>query len=227
MATWGVVKQAFDAFKYNRDLLGKKKSARDLLREEIERRGTNLKKVGLADVKERVAENSKRQRAEEIRTKAKAIIFSALVLLGISWFVVSASSWSSAPRQVAPTDPSQLFTTHYDVLPDSSVMKTDHFPGSTKAARTILQKGLRQQRSVSYYESGERFRRALYNNDTLIVETYFFKSGDTIRGFPEIRDNAVHRLTMTDPTGTTMITFDFYDGKMIKDTYKEFPVGPK
>jgi hypothetical protein len=225
MATWGVVKQAFDTFKYNRDLLGKKKSAREIFREEIERRGTNLGKVKLADLKERVAARLKTQRAEEIRTKAKAIIFTSLLLMGISWFVVSASSWSSATKQ-EPTDPSKLFSSHYDVLPDSSVMKTDYYPGATKAARTILQKGLRQQRSVSYYESGERFRSALYYNDTLIAETYFYKSGDTIRRFPEIRDNKVHKITLTDPTGATAITFHFYDGKMIRDTYVETPARP-
>jgi antitoxin component YwqK of YwqJK toxin-antitoxin module len=100
-------------------------------------------------------------------------------------------------------------------------LKVDYFPHGPKAAETILKNGLKHQHSESYYETGEQFRSSLYFYDTLVREFYFFKSGDTIKNFPDIRDNQVHHVSILNEGHTRKCEFYFYDGKMITGTYQE------
>jgi antitoxin component YwqK of YwqJK toxin-antitoxin module len=104
---------------------------------------------------------------------------------------------------------------------DNTIHKIDYFPKGSKAAETFLKNGLKHQNSESYYQTGEQFRSALYYYDTLVTEVYFFKSGDTIKNFPMITDSEVHHIKAIDKSNSAEIQFDFYDGKIIHNTYQE------
>jgi hypothetical protein len=53
---------------------------------------------------------------------------------------------------------------------------------------------------------------------------YFFKSGDTIKNFPAIVTKEVYHIKVVNPRNKMNVEFDFYDGKIIPDSYREHQV---
>jgi hypothetical protein len=215
---WGFLKQMNDTFKYNRDLLGSKKSAREIYKDEVRLQGSSYENVDLKELRARVAEKLKKDRVQEVVARWIALIaYSAIAVLSIGWIINK--DWSIKVDKYANKE--ALFNTVIYNVGKTHELKVDYYNHGTKAAETKLKKGLRHQNSESYYETGEQFRAALYFRDTLIMETYFYKSGDTIKNFPVLNDKTVHRIRIPNKQKTKRIEFDFFDGKIIRDTYRE------
>jgi hypothetical protein len=205
--------------KYNRDLLGKKKSVREIYKDEIKQRGTTYDRQNLEFVRQRVAATLKRNRTHEIITRTTAILLIIVLVIGTIWALTTIDLKTKSKGKYE--DKSALFNTTTYEQANGLTLKTDYFIHGTKAADTYFKKGLKHQNSESYYQSGEQFRSALYYYDSLVTDIYFYKSGDTIKNFPIITDTQVHHITLFNKEQTIKIEFDYYDGKLIKDTYKE------
>src|SRR5688572_14880509 len=86
---FGALKQMSDTFKYNRDLLGRKKSIREIYREEIKKRGTTSDQQNLEYVRERVSKALLRNRTAEVLAKAAAIVTFLGLVIGIIWAIIA------------------------------------------------------------------------------------------------------------------------------------------
>jgi hypothetical protein len=216
---WGFLKQMNDTIKYNRDILGKKRSVREIYKDEILNRETTYNKEALNSVRERVSIAIRRNRTKELFSKVVALTILAFIMLGSIWAFVKTDL--KVERKGKYEDKAKLYNTiMYDISEDVK-LKRDYFIRGSKAADTYLKDGLKHQNSESYYESGEQFRSALYFYDTLVTDIYFYKTGDTISNFPVLDNNRVHRLKLLNKTKTKEIEFDFFDGKIIQGTYQE------
>jgi hypothetical protein len=216
---FGFLKQMNDTMKYNRDILGKKKSVREIYKDEIKQRRTTHDKQNLEFIRQRVAATLKRNRTHEIITKTTAILAITILVLGTIWVLTTIDFKTKSKGKYE--DKSTLFNTTTYEQPNGLKLKSDYFIHGAKAADTYYKAGLKHQNSESYYQSGEQFRSALYYYDSLVTDIYFYKSGDTIKNFPVITDTQVHHITLFNKEQTKKIEFDYYDGKLIKDTYKE------
>ncbi len=216
----GFLQQMADTLKYNRDLLGKKKSAREIYKDEVKQRKFTYETYELKEVRARVEERLKRNRWNEFANRTIANLILLAIGYGIYWAI---QSWPYLNLQEKkPIDGSQFFSTVVYHQPKGIDLRVDFFHRGPKAAETFFKDGLRHQNAESYYESGEQFRSALYYRDTLVTELYLFKSGDTIRNFPKLIDDRLHHVKVKDPRRRIRVEFDFYDGKVISGTYKEY-----
>ena len=84
---FGSLKGMMDTFRYNRNLLGKKKLARELYKDEIKKRDGNFENQNLEDVRIRVAERLKRNNVQEIFARIMALLILFFVVAGIILFV--------------------------------------------------------------------------------------------------------------------------------------------
>jgi hypothetical protein len=222
MGGFGVLKQMNDTLKANRELLGKKKSIREIYKDEVRKRTSTEDNQNLEYVRQRVAKTLKRNRVKEIISQIIVITTLVGVVIGIIWGITRID-FTPAKRN-RYKDKSVLFSTKIYDHSEELELKKDYFPGGPKASETFLKEGLKHQNSESYYESGEQFRSALYYYDTLITDIYFYKSGDTIKNFPAIYDQEVHHITLNPISKRKKIEFDFYDGKIIGGTYYEWKI---
>ena len=217
----GFLKQMNDSLKYNRDLLGKRKSLREVYKEEIRRTSGSYTGEHLESIRVRVTERiSKSKKRDAI---ARILTLIAFCIIVCCMVLVYSSIDFKARRKEKYEDKTKLFTTFRGRLPNGLEQKVDYFKKGGKAASTYFKKGLRHQNSESFYEAGEQFRSALYFYDTLITDIYFFRTGDTIPNFPAVYDDNVHHLIINDPKRAQVIEFDFYDGKIIQGTYRTTP----
>jgi hypothetical protein len=215
MGGFGSLKQMIDTFKYNRDLLGKKKTARERQKEEIRIRSSTYENVNIDYLRARVSAKLKRNKTQEIISAFLAVSLLLIVVGGVVWIFVSVDSTTKE-------EPSSPFFNTIDYRQSNGlVLRTDYYVGGPKAAETSMKDGLKHQNSESFYSTGEQFRSALYYYDTLVREFYFFKNGDTIKNFPLIPDNIVRHITLRDVKHEKKIEFDFIDGKIILGTYRE------
>jgi len=218
----GFLKQMGDTLKYNRELLGKKKSAREVYKEEVKQRKLTYESYDLKEVRARVEKRLKRNKWNEFANRTIANILLLAIGYGIYWAI---QSWAYlGMTEKKPIDGSQFFKTVIYHQSKGIDLRVDFFHHGPKASETFFKDGLRHQNSESYYESGEQFRSALYYRDTLVTEWYFFKSGDTIKNFPSIVNNHIHHVAFKDSRRKRRIEFDFYDGKVIPETYKEYEI---
>lgn len=216
---FGVLKQMNDTFKHNRNLLGKKKSAREIYKEEIKKRGTTADKQNLEFVRLRVAKALRRNRSQELLARLIAVLTLVALVPGIIWVFINIDF--TIPKKTKYENKAALFSIIIYEHENGLKLKTDYYHGGPKASETFLKDGMRHQNSESYYESGEQFRSALYYYDTLVTDVYFYKSGDTIQNFPAKYDQEVYQITLHDKARGKKIQFDFYDGKIIQGTYME------
>ena len=216
---FGSLKGMMDTFRYNRSLLGKRKSARELYKEEIQKRNGNFENQNVEDVRRRVVERLKRNKVQEIFSRATAILILFFVVAGIILVVFKVEF--TRKRKGKYEDKSVLFKTVIYRQGNRVDLKVDYFVHGPKAAETLLDNGLKDQNSESYYESGQKFRSALYDCDSLITDIYFFKTGDTIKTFSCIKDREVHRIVLPDKKRSKKIEFDFWEGKIVQETYIE------
>jgi len=216
----GFLKQMGDTLKYNRELLGKKKSAREVYKEEVKQRKLTYESYDLKEVRARVEKRLKRNKWNEFANRTIANVLLLAIGYGIFWAIQSWDYFGMTEKK--PIDGSQFFKTVLYHQSKGIDLRVDFFHHGPKAAETFFKDGLRHQNSESYYESGEQFRSALYYRDTLVTELYLFKSGDTIKTFPILTDKLVHRIKVKDPRKNVTVEFEFYDRKIIPDTYREY-----
>jgi hypothetical protein len=216
---FGSLKQMSDSFRYNRSLLRKRKSSREIYKEEIANRVGNLENQNIENVRARVAQRLKKNKMQEVFARILAILLLISVVCGIVWTVSSINFTWKRPGKYE--DKSSLFKTVVYRQSNGLDLKVEYFVHGPKAAETFLKNGKRHQNTESYYESGQQFRAALYYFDSLVTDVYFFKSGDTIHSFPAAVDKEVHRIKLIDTTLSKKVEFDFYDGKIIQGTYVE------
>ena len=147
---FGSLKQMSDSFRYNRDLLGKRKSAREMYKAEIKKRGTTEEAQNLEFVRERVAHALRRNRSLELLARIAAALIFFCILAGVIWAAVNIDF--TLPKKKKYADKSDLFNTIiYDQSGDLK-LRTDYFHSGPKASETYLKDGFKHQNSESYYE---------------------------------------------------------------------------
>jgi hypothetical protein len=215
MFGFGSLRQMNDTIKANRELLRKKKTARERQKDEIRIRSSSYENVNFDYVKSRVSAKLKRNRGQELAASLIGVAIILCVIGFVVWIVFRTDfSFSKDPS-------SAYFNTIFYSQGNGLILKTDYFHGGPKAAETIMKDGKKHQNSESYYPSGEQFRSALYFYDTLITEVYFYKNGDTIKNFPVIQNSVLGHITLRNSKLGKKIEFDFIDGKIISGTYRE------
>ena len=168
---FGSLKQMNDTIRANREMLGRKKSVRELYKEELNNIGSSEENQTLELVRHRVAERLKQNRKKLIRERFLSVAIVIFCVGVIAWVILLIDHWKlSPPRERA------LFKTVFYPQSNGMTLKADYYLTGPKAAETYLKGGLRHQNSESYYESGEQFRSALYYHDTLVTHVFFHKT---------------------------------------------------
>lgn len=209
----GFLKQMNDGMKYNRRLLSKKKSLKEIYQQEIQKEPSGYNAV---DVRERVKCHLTRQKRQAVRSKVYSMTL--LLLIGTGFYFVL-KSYNIPLKPHAIKKPLHFKTVVYDKA-NGEQLKVDYFIDGPKAAETRYKHGYRHQNSESYYDTGEQFRSALFYYDTLIVDIYFYKSGDTIQTFPSIADDRIHSVELL-KNDSTKVNLKYLDGKVIYGSYSE------
>lgn len=219
MIGFGALRQMNDTLKQNRGMLGKKKSLRELYKDEVKNRISTHENIDLPALRLRVVERQKRNLIQEAFVKVIVVVVVAGLIVGGVWIALTVDF--SVKLDHPNVKGRDLFGQTLNILPDSMVHKIEYFPHGPKAAEGYLKNGMKHQNYESYYSTGEQFRSALYYYDTLIVDYYFYKWGDTIKNFPIIPDTITNHITLTVPEKSIIVEFDLYDGKTVMGTYKE------
>lgn len=207
-----------DTLKYNRDILPKRKPAREVYRDEVKKNLSTGEGADLELVRARVRQRLRRDRLSEAAGKAAVVVIPAVLISLTAWIVVSVDF--TTKTRLFQEEKVRFVSTTYPVSGDVSC-KTEYFPNGPKAAETYFVRDLKHHTAYSFYESGEVFRTADYYYDTLLRENYFQRNGDTIRRFPKIHMDIPQHVELTLPDKVTRISFDFFDGKIIGGTYQE------
>lgn len=207
-----------DTIKHNRELLGKRKSLKEIHQDESRIKSAVISEQSQKNASERVALRPKYSRTQEL--------FGRLIFISMILSFFAAGAWHlhySYKDTVAKseTTPQKPFRTVISNEANGLQLKTDYYHDGPRASETFLKNSYKHQNSESYYSTGEQFRSALYYYDTLVTEVYFFKTGDTIPNFPQIQDQEVHPLKFINSRQKKLVSFDFYDGKVILNTYQE------
>ncbi len=218
---FGSLKQMNDTLRYNRELLGKKKSLRDRYKEEAKKIKGNPDNADPEEISMRIRRNVRRTVFDSLNIRLILLAISICVFTMLGWLVVTMDFTVS--KEVYNTK--SLFIVEDYPINENLTSRSEYFHSGLLAGETFLLNGRKHHNSQSWYESGELFRSATYYNDTLLLETYFFKSGDTIRNFPIINGSIVRRITFKDPARNRLIRLDFFDGKIIEKSYSESPLG--
>jgi hypothetical protein len=224
---FGSLKQMNDTIKQNRRLLkgtekNKSKQVREAYREEIKKISSRYENVDLEELKKRVRKKLERNIKLELIHRAFGIGILITLISGVIWVILSFDFTVKKPSPYSDT--SKLFNTQVFPHENSEYeLRIDFYHHGSKAAESLIKNGLKHQNSESYYPSGEQFRSALYYYDTLVREVYFFKDGDTIKNFPAVDHHKVYQIKLAQPDKKRTIEFYFFDGKIIQDTYREYP----
>lgn len=215
-----------DVIQQNRTLLRKKLTPRERIKEANQKINTTGEGQTLEHVEARVRHalktNPKKERITRITalTVIGSLIVAAITVMLITDFKVHLKP----PPDMSVTFPAKWYP---QGPPEDEVMlKVERFRGASTAAKTMFKNGHKHQGSESYYGAGQTFRTAWYHYDTLITETYYYKSGKPITNFPDLSANKVHHLDIVDEESNIGMVFDFYDGKIIGGTYNEYPIQP-
>jgi hypothetical protein len=223
----GFLKQMNDSMQQNRRLLrksdkSKSKQVREAYNEEIKRQASRYDHVDVEALKERVRKKVSRNIIQEQIVKAVTLMVLITFVLAVIWVIIS---FDFTVKRASPySDTSKLFTSQ--IFPHENPefkVQIDFYHHGSKAAESLIKNGLKHQNSESYYPSGEQFRSALYYYDTLIREVYFFKDGDTIKNFPVVDHHKVYQIKLPRPNKKRTVEFYFFDGKIIQETYREYP----
>lgn len=196
------------------------KKVKQLYQQEYKKNGLEYKYTSCDNATRlRIRLKIKRQNLKALYLQIFAFTLLTLSLGFMAWHFIT---FKAVASEVATIDNPTYFKTVIHQLDNEKELKVEYFKFGPKSAETHLKNGLRHQNSESYYESGEQFRSAAYFYDTLIVEVYFYKNGDTIQNFPKITDNNVHHLKLQLPNQEEIAEFDFYDGKILTGSYVEY-----
>ncbi len=207
----------------------KKKS----LKEKLDQYGSN-KGIG----KDWRYKKARKTLLEDIRRKTstdrrRSIFKGAFLLLLVAapfalgaWVLLNQKWEATTPVDQSTESHIDLFTKEFHNIEKGIQLKVEYFKRGGKAADTKYKNGRKHQNAESYYPSGEQFSSTLYFYDTLVTSVYLFKSGDTIPDFPVFSDNKVHHLAFRTTDDSKIISYDYWDGKIIPGSYGEFILTP-
>lgn len=215
----GFLKQMNDTIKYNREILGKRKTLREIQNEHSRSEPANYESASLQDVQERLRLALKRNTAQERLGQVVAIVGLVAFIVAVIWFFGFATFTKKLPGKY--DNLKGLFTVYEDKMANGLLLRTEYFRNGSKASTTYFKEGKKHQNSESYYESGSQFRSALYFDGELINEVFFFRTGGEIPNFPKLAPNKVTHLKITNPKTGVQIEFDFFDGKILPGSYHE------
>ncbi|TRX47149.1 hypothetical protein FNH22_30485 [Fulvivirga sp. M361] len=170
----------------------------------------------LSEIRAHLIKRQKRSYAKQI----SALVLLTIVIGSGTYFLFNYMSTPLSGNPISIQE--KYFHTVIHKVNDNQETRVEYFRKGPKSRETRYKNGMRHQNSESYYETGEQFRSATYLRDTLINEVYFYKNGDTIIHFPGIEDYRIHHLRIIGPQKKDSIEFDFYDGKILTGTYREF-----
>lgn len=171
-----------------------------------------------AETLARIRNKIKRQKDKLAYLQWSVFIILVTVFIGVSWSFFNNQYYTRKP---IAKDTKPYFKAVTYKLSDKRTLKVEYYKFGPKSAETNYKNGLKHQNTESYYQSGEQFRSAAYFYDTLVVEVYFYKNGDTIKRFPTITDDKVYHIKLPLPDSSKIAEFDFYDGKIVQDSYFE------
>ena len=201
-----------DSLKQNRDLRKRRRSLKEIYRDET------VKASGQYDINE-IRERVKIQFSNQKRRWVMSRIRAVLVLLLLSSIIFLSHRLYKRTAENPPPKKVYFNTIFHDVG-KSEQLKVDFYPLGGKAAETRYKNGLKHQNSESYYPTGQQFRSALYYFDTLVIDLYLFKNGDTIRNFPKVGFDSIYPIEIM-KNDSIKVRFDYLDGKIILDSYWE------
>ena len=213
-AGFGFIKDGENRIKQNRNLLGRDRSLKKIYT------GSKklLLKVDKEDVNARVEHYRKRQSYTIKYDKMKTVLLSSIITGLIIAIIISDSDDSVA--KTTTSNQNYFKTIYYNTDNAQEQLRIDYYRQGRRASETRYKDGLKHQNSESYYPSGEQFRSALYDKDTLIIDLYFYKSGDTIRNFPKLKSlNKAKHIELT--KDSLRVSFDYFEGKVLPNSYKE------
>jgi hypothetical protein len=205
-----------DVMRYNRDILGKKISAKDYQKEEVMKKKSSFKNVDLQFLHERINSRPKYNQRRALIVKSVSLVFGVIIFVVMIWVLSSIDYTVKKESTVASESYHSVFTREGG----EEETKTDYYKIGAIAQKTHMKYGVKHQASESYYPSGELFRTALYYYDTLIQEAYFFKTGDTIKNFDGFTDFKIHHVNFQLPNTKKEVKFDLFDYKIIPGTYQ-------
>ncbi|UII32098.1 hypothetical protein LVD17_27830 [Fulvivirga ulvae] len=166
---------------------------------------------------------------KKVRQQKKKLIFiqlSIFVVLAIAFVLITSAFFINqnyTPKTIIKaTKPNFKTVTYW--LDSNRTLKIEYYKFGPRCAVTNYKNDLKHQNTESYYQSGEQFRSAVYFYDTLVTEVYFYRNGDTIKNFPTLTDDKVYHIKSALPNSSRIAEFDFYDGKIVKDSYFEASV---
>jgi CHASE3 domain sensor protein len=93
---FGFLKQMNDSIRYNKELLGKKKSVQEIQRDKIKNQALTFNKESLEFVQSRVSTALKRNKTAEIISRCFTLILAGLVILllvGGAWVFINKLSF--------------------------------------------------------------------------------------------------------------------------------------
>ena len=223
----GFLRQMNETLKYNRDLLGKKKITKEKYTEEVKDRKVQYTEETRKYVDERLSLSIIRIYKQHHYYKIfNWILGFAFFVLLIMFFLPFIQN-SIKPKKIKPSSKLNAlpnYVTSLTQLNPETTLRTEYFEHGLLAQETILVRGYKHNESTSYYESGEVFRKAIYYQDTLLTETYFYKNGTLIEYFPLVEENKVFKIRLTNIAKDTLILFDVYNNKIIEKTYFQFSI---
>ncbi len=223
----GFLRQMNETLKYNRDLLGRKKTSKEKYAEDVKDRKVVYTDETRKYVHERlnlsIIRIYKQHQYYKIFNWILGFAFFVLLIMFLFPFIQN----SVKPKNIKPSNEVSTrpnYVTSLTQLTPETTLRTEYFEHGLWAQETILVRGYKHNESTSYYESGEIFRKATYYHDTLLTESYYFKSGELIYNFPKLRENKVFNIKLLDSNRQKFITFNFYNNKLVPETYNEYPI---
>ena len=221
MGGGGFLKSMVDSIRSNRDLVHKRQSLKDIYRQ------SEAKNAGTPDPKDvtellKIHRNRLQKDNQRSRLRSRIFILATLIILVFVTILLTSAPgpvehMRYEPKKIEPLH--EHFITYYHTLSASEKMREDFFNSGSIAAETLYKNEKKHQNSVSYYETGEQFRSALYFYDTLVIDLYLYKDGDTIKDMPEIDFNTISHVKLTHDT--LNISFDMLEGKILPGSYTE------
>lgn len=215
----GFLKQMNDTMKYNRDILGKRKTIGEIHKEESRKKSGNYESARLHDVQERVALALRRNETGERIGRIVSILTLTTLVAVVIWYFSAIKFSRKIPGKY--DHPEALFTRISDRLTNGLVVESYYFRHGSKASQTHFKNGLKHQNSESFYETGAQFRSALYFEGDLIREVHYFRSGAEIPNFPKLEPDKVYHIRLLDPQQNTKVEFDIFDGMVLPGSYSE------
>jgi hypothetical protein len=218
----GFLKAMKDAVDYNRSLLG-----HDPDRIYSRRKRTRREKLegGPVDIRHvegiLVARRKYRERNATVNVVFVWVVM-AMVIGVTTWIGYVYFRSEPTSKTEKPMARPEYFMKSFSQQADGFEILIEHYKNGSKAAETGMRYGKKHQQSESFYQTGEQFRSALYYYDTLVREVYRYRNGDTIHHFPRVTMDQVYHVTIPVEGEHPGLRFDFFDGKILLGTYREF-----